>query len=52
MLFHPLVATKAPNMTRVMIVQTHAHDGGNGRGFLFFQQKAVIYTKLLPFLEK
>ena len=44
--------TKNCQFERVMIVQTHAHDGENGRFFLFFPKKAVIYTKLLFFLEK
>ena len=31
--------TKSCQFERVMIVQTHAHDGENGRFFLFFQKK-------------
>ena len=44
--------TKSYKLERVMIVQTHTHDGNNGRFFLFFQKKTIIYTKLLLFLEK
>ena len=31
--------TKSSKLERVMIVQTHTHDGKNGRFFLFFQKK-------------
>ena len=44
--------TKGSKFERVVIVQTHTHDGKNGRFFWFFQKKTVIYTKLLFFLEK
>ena len=44
--------TKSSKFERATIVQTHAHDGENGEFFLFFQKKAVMYTKLLLFLEK
>ena len=30
---------KSSQLERVMIVQTHTHDGKNGRFFLFFQKK-------------
>ena len=31
--------TKSTKFDRVMIVQTHAHDGENGEFFLFFPKK-------------
>ena len=31
--------TKSSKFEKVMIVQTHAHDGKNGGFFLFFQKK-------------
>ena len=52
MLFHPLVVLKASNLREFMVVQAHTHDGENGRFFLIFQKKAVIYTKLLLFWKK
>ena len=38
--------TKSSKFERVTIVQTHADDGGNGRGFfLFFQKKAAFFLE-------
>ena len=42
--------TKNSKFERVMIVQTHVYDEKNGGFFLFFQKKAVIYTKLVKLL--
>ena len=39
MLLHTLAVPKASNWNKVMIVQTHADDGGNGEIFVFFQKK-------------
>ena len=44
--------TKSFKFERVMIVQAHTHERENGRFFYFSKKKAVIYTKLLLFLEK
>ena len=50
--FSSACCTKSFKFERVVIVQAHTHDGKNGRFFLIIPKKAVIYTKLLLFLEK
>ena len=44
-----LGCTKSFKLEQIMIVQTHADDEGNGKIFVFFQKKTVIYCKLLFF---
>ena len=48
--FHPPGYTKSSKFQRVMIVRTHAMQ--KMEEFSFFPKKAVIYIKLLLFLEK